>query len=128
MSLYARLAAVIAIALLVAAAWWKVDRMFAAAERRGYDRRSAEDKAAAEAQTARMRELQRAAEMRYTVDAQLREEFLNDAEKEITRAAEPLAACPVPDDLRLRLNAAAGCARGDSPTACGPVDALRHPK
>lgn len=122
MSLYARLAAALMIVLAIVAAWWKVDRMFAAAEARGYDRRAAEDKAAAEAQTTRMRELQRAAELRYVVQAEGRDHFFVTTIREIRDAAAPLAACPLPDAVRVRLNQAAQCARGDSQAACGAAD------
>jgi hypothetical protein len=77
----------------------------------------AELKAQAEAQTARNRELQRAAEIRYTVTSQVREKWFVATVKEIRDASESLAACPVPDDVRRLLNAAAACARGDSPAA-----------
>jgi hypothetical protein len=77
----------------------------------------AELKAAAEAQTARNRELQRAAEIRYTVTSQVREKWFVATVKEIGHAAAPLAACPVPRDLVRLLNSAASCARGDSPAA-----------
>jgi hypothetical protein len=118
-SLYARIAAGILIALAVAGLWWKVDRVLAAREQRGYDRRAQEDKTAADAQASRNRELQRAAEMRYTVAAQTRDRFFVTTVKEISDAAAPLAACPVPEPVRVRLNAANECARGDSPASCG---------
>jgi hypothetical protein len=78
----------------------------------------AELKSQAEAQTARNRELQRAAETRYTVTSQVREKWFVVTVKEIRDASESLAACPVPDDVRRLLNAAASCARGD-PGASG---------
>jgi hypothetical protein len=77
----------------------------------------AELKAAAEAQTASNRELQRAAEIRYTVTSQVREKWFVATVKEIRDASESLAACPVPDDVVRLLNSAASCARGDSPAA-----------
>lgn len=77
-----------------------------------------------EAQTANNRALQRAAELKYTVAAVTREKFFSKVSKEVHDAAAPLAACPVPESVRVRLNAAAACARGDSETACGSHDAL----
>lgn len=124
MSLYARIAALLVIVLAIAGAWWKVDRMFAAAEQRGYDRRAAEDKAAADAQTQRNRDLQRAAEKRYTVATEARDRFITTTIKEVHHAAAPLATCPVPDDVRVRINAAARCALGDSPASCGADDGV----
>lgn len=85
----------------------------------GYAKRQAEDKAAADAQTQRNLELQRAAEKRYTVVQVKQERFFTKAAQEIHDASKPLAACPVPELVRLRLNAAASCASGDSPAACG---------
>lgn len=82
------------------------------------------DKAAAQAQEARNRELQRAAELRYTVQAQVRERFIVTTVKEIHDAAAPLAACPLPEPVRVRLDAAAQCARGDTAAACGPDNAV----
>lgn len=46
MSLYARLAALVLVVLAIGAAWWKFDRMLAAAEARGYERRVGEEQAA----------------------------------------------------------------------------------
>jgi hypothetical protein len=87
----------------------------------------AEDKAAADAQTTRNRELQRAAELRYVVKAQGQDRFFVTTVKEIRDAAAPLASCPVPADVVRLLNDAARCARGDSEAACGPAGTLPGP-
>jgi hypothetical protein len=79
----------------------------------------AELKAAAEAQTARNRELQRAAEIRYTVTSQVREKWFVATVKEIRDASESLAACPVPESVRVLVNDAIACAVTDPPAACG---------
>lgn len=82
----------------------------------------------AEAQTARNRDLQRAAEVRYTVQAEARTRFITRTVKEIHEVAAPLADCRVPDAVRVRLSAAAACASGDTPaTDCPgePVPAAR---
>jgi hypothetical protein len=79
---------------------------------------------AAEAQTARNRDLQRAAELRYTVTAQAREVFITRTTQEVRRASKSLAACPVPVDAVRLLNAAAACARGDPAAACGAGDVV----
>lgn len=89
------------------------------AEARGDARARAELKAQADAQTDRNRELQRAAETRYTVQAGVREEFIGYTIQEIRHVAAPLAACTVPDAVRVRLNAAARCAGGDHAAPCG---------
>ncbi len=81
----------------------------------GYERRAAEDKAAAEAQTARNRDNFRQSELRYTAAAELRDRFIVTTVREIRDAAAPLADCRLPEPVRLRLGAAAECARGDSP-------------
>jgi hypothetical protein len=80
--------------------------------------------AAAEAQTARNRELQRATEIRYTVQAQARERFFVTTVKEIRHAAAPLAACSMPDAARVLLNDARACAIGDPAAACGAGDGV----
>jgi uncharacterized protein HemX len=79
---------------------------------------------AAEAQTARNRDLQRAAELRYTVTAQAREVFITRTTQEVRRVSKSLAACPVPVDAVRLLNAAAACARGDPAAACGAGDVV----
>jgi hypothetical protein len=119
MSLYARLIALAILLIAAAGVWWKFERVIDRAEERGYMRRAAEDKAAAEAQTERNRELQRATEKKYVVQAEAREEFIAVTVREIHEAAAPLADCRVPDAVRLRLDAAARCALGDSAAACG---------
>lgn len=78
----------------------------------------------AEADAQRMRDLQRQSELRYTVAAETRDRFIVTTVKEIRDASAPLAACPVPEPVRVQLNAAAGCARGDSPAACGPGEPM----
>jgi hypothetical protein len=82
---------------------------------------------AGQEQATRNRDLQRAAELRYVVKGQTRDRFFETTEKDIHDAAAPLATCPVPDAVRVRLNAAAACARGDSETSCGPAGTLPGP-
>ena len=89
------------------------------AEARGDARARAELKAQADAQTDRNRELQRAAETRYTVQAGVREEFIGYTIKEIRHVAAPLASCDLPADAIRLFNRAAECARSDSPASCG---------
>ena len=93
----------------------------------GYQKRAAEDKAAADAQTTRNRELQRAAELRYVVKGETQDHFFTTTITEIRHDAAPLAACPVPEPVRVRLNAAAACARGDSASSCGPAEEVPSP-
>ncbi len=72
----------------------------------------------AQAQAQRIRELQRAAETRYTVQAGVREEFIGYTIREGHHAAAPIASCALPADLVRLLNSAATCARSDTATAC----------
>ena len=82
----------------------------------------------AQAQAQRNRDLQRAAELRYTVQAGVREEFIGYTITEVRHAAAPLAACLVPADAIRLFNRAAECARSDSPSPCSldkPVPVAR---
>jgi hypothetical protein len=79
------------------------------------------------AQTARNLELQRAAEKRYVVQQDARDRFIVTTVREISDAASPLAACPVPESVRVRLNAVRACALGNSPASCGADDPLHKP-
>lgn len=80
----------------------------------------AELKALADAQTERNRDLQRAAEKRYTVQAEVRERVITETITEVRYATQSLAACVVPERAVSLLNLAAACARDDSPPACSP--------
>ena len=117
--------ALILAALLAAAAWavhtyneWirEPERATCAAEKAS-DREAT--RKTVEAQRERNIELQRAAEKRYVVQAQVRDRYIIQTVKEIHEAAAPLAACPVPSGVRVRLNSLAACARADSTAACG---------
>ena len=99
-------------------------RRLAAAEKRGADGVRAEYAAAAEEQRTRNLELQRAAEQRYVVQAEVRERFIVETITEIQHAAAPLASCALPADAVRLLNSAGRCASGSDPTACGPGDAV----
>lgn len=92
----------------------------------GRDEVRAEMAAAAAAQAERNRELQRAAELRYTVTTAARDRFITKTIREVHHAAAPLAACPVPEPVRVRLNAAAACVR-DPEAACGVFDGVPGP-
>jgi hypothetical protein len=81
----------------------------------------------ANAAAARNRDLQRQAEKRYVVAREGQDRFFVETIKEIEHASAPLAACPVPEPVRVRLNAAAACARGDSPSACGAPGEVPSP-
>lgn len=118
-TLYIRLAACLALVAALIAAWFDLTSHY---EAKGYERAKQEDKAAAEAQTARNRDLQRQAELRYVVKREAQDRFFVTTVKEVREQAAPLADCRLPDALRVRLNEAARCAFGDSPAACGPAD------
>ncbi len=118
-------AAVVLLALALVA--WDTARI-KRAEARGDQRARAELKAQADEQTERMRQLQRAAETRYTVQAETRERYFVETITEVRHAAAPLASCALPADVVRLLNAAGSCAREDSAAACGagePVPVAR---
>ena len=122
--LYRWLAIAVAVVLgALALVAWDLARI-KRAEARGDARARAELKEQADAQTARNRELQRAAEIRYTVRAEARERFIVQTITEIRHAAAPLAVCPVPADAVRLLNGAARCARGDPAAAGGAGEPL----
>lgn len=121
-TLYVRIAMVAALLLAGAAAWWRLTAHY---EAKGYARAQAEARVVAEAQEERNRDLQRASELRYTVATEARDRFIVTTVREIHDAAAPLVACPVPESVRLRLNAAAACASGDPAAACLPGDSMR---
>lgn len=80
---------------------------------------------AADAQAERNRELQRAAEKRYTVQAEIRDRFIVETVTEIRHDTENLAACVLTPAAGDRLRRAAACARGDSAAACGVGEPVR---
>lgn len=125
MSLYARLATLVIVILAIAAAWWKFDRMLAAADRAGYERAVSEmtAKALKEAQA-------RAAETARRLQAQEENQRAQDALVARMRRDrdDALAAA---DRLREQSAAAARQWAGrlaDSPTAqdlAAAADAIR---
>ena len=124
MSLTARALILTAIVAAVVAGWWRLTAFY---ENRGYERRAQEDAAAMRAQAERNRDLQRSAELRYTVQQGVRDRYIVKTIKEVRDATVPLAACPVPAPAVRLLNDAADCARGDSPSACGAGEPVRKP-
>lgn len=125
MSLYAKLAAGLLIALLVAAAWWKVDRVLEAREQRGYDRAMAEQTAKALAESQ-----EKAAESARRMEAQGENQRTQDALLAQMRRDRD-AAVAVADRLREQSARAAREWAGrlaDSPTAgdlASAADAIR---
>lgn len=122
MSLYVRLALLAAAVLLVLGIGWKVRHDGIEAGRAEVQAKWDKDRALLntemQAQRERNRELQRAAERNYVVRAGVRDRVITETIMEIRYAAAPMAACTVPEPVRLRLNAAAACARGDRSAAC----------
>ena len=122
MSLYARLALLAAAVLLVLGIGWAIRHDGIKAGRAEVQAKWDKDRARLDkemqAQRERNRELQRAAERNYVVQAGVRDRFITETITEVRYAAAPMAACPVPEPVRLRLNAAAACARGDRSAAC----------
>lgn len=128
MSIYARLALVLVIVASIAAAWWKFEHALNAREARGYARAQQEAKEVADAQAQRNRDLQRAAELRYTVQTEARDRFITKTVTEVRYATQPLAACPVPVDAVRLLNDAATCASENRPASCGAGEQMRDAK
>lgn len=122
MSLYARMAILAAAILLVLGIGWAIRHNGIEAGRAEiqakWDADSARLNTEMQAQKDRNRELQRAAERNYVVQAGVRDRFITETITEIRYAAAPMAACPVPADVRVRLNAAAACARAERSAAC----------
>lgn len=85
---------------------------------------NAETERQARAQQDRNRDLQRAAELRYTVQAETRQHVITQTIQEVRYVAAPLDSCPVPAAAVRLLNAAASCAREDRPASCGDGESL----
>lgn len=119
MSLYARLAALALVLLAIGAAWWKLEVALNAREALGYKRAQAEAQAASELQREGNRGRTRQAEQKFAARVEVREKFIVETITEVRHAAQSLAVCPVPEPLRLLVNAAAECAGSDRPAACG---------
>lgn len=118
----ARAVLAVLVAGAVVAGWWRLTAFY---EGRGYTRAQAEARQVADDQAQRMRELQRAAEIRYTVAAEARDRFIVQTVKEVRRETAALDACPVgPAAVRV-LNDAAACAREDRSAACGHGEPVR---
>lgn len=98
---------------VLAGCWLWFQHALSNADARGYQRAKGEDKATADAQAQSNRELARAAEKKYVVQAGVREKFFVTTVKEIHEAAAPLASCALPPDLRSLLDSADACARAD---------------
>lgn len=113
---WAAIAAAVVLGALALVAWdaARIKR----AEARGDARARAEIKVQSDAQTQRIRDLQRAAETRYTVQTEVRDRFITQTITEVRHAAAPVASCALPADLVRLLNAASRCATGD-PAAAG---------
>lgn len=124
MSIPARIALLVALLAAGAFGW---SRLTAHYEGVGYARAQAEATAVAEAQAQRNKDLQRAAELRYTVQAGVREEFIVTTVKELAHETADLASCRLSPGARRLLNDAAECARADRPAACGAGEPLPGP-
>lgn len=124
MSLAARIGFALAIVGAIVAGWWRITVHY---EQRGYDRAQAEYAQQAEARRVRNADLQRAAELRYTVQTGVREEFIVTTVKELAHETADLAACRLSPGAVRVLNRAAECASSDTATACSPDLKVRPP-
>ncbi|MDE2022026.1 MAG: hypothetical protein KGI71_03940 [Patescibacteria group bacterium] len=111
------------VAALMLGAW----RLESHIEGIGYAKAKAECAAASAAQAAQNLDLQRSAELRYTVQAQTRDRVIVKTVKEIVHETDNLAACVLTAPALGLLNRAADCARADTAASCGPGDPLRSP-
>lgn len=117
----------LAVSAVLAFAGWKLYQAGGDAVRVEWHKERAKLEAQVDAQAERNRELQRAAEKRYVVQAEAREKYIVETIVEVRRETEILAVCPVPEPARRLLNDAARCARGDTPAACGADKPVRQP-
>lgn len=125
---YRWLIAAVTAAALLGAAWWGLHRWQESLREEGRAEVRAAVVAEANAQRERNAELQRAAEKRYVVQAEVRERVITQTITEVHHAAAPLASCPVPADVVRMLNRAGRCAGEGGPAACepgGPVPVAR---
>jgi hypothetical protein len=83
-----------------------------------WDEATVASERAAQEQASRMRELQRAAELRYVVKREAQDRYFVTTVREVHDAAAPLASCPLPADLRRLLDAADRCARDPASSGC----------
>mgnify|MGYP001573557562 CR=1 FL=1 len=84
-------------------------------------------KAAAEQIKDKDRDLQRAAELRYTVKAETRDRFITKTLTEVRYVTQHLVSCPLGAPAVRVLNDAAACAREDRPASCGAGEPVRSP-
>jgi hypothetical protein len=125
---YLALAGAILLAGLIAFSHFTAYRAGRQAVQAKWDSANVALERAAQEQAAHNRELGRMAELHQQAVANAQDRFITQATKEVLRASEKLAACPVPDDAVRLLNSAAACARGDSASACGAGDQLPGPR
>jgi hypothetical protein len=85
----------------------------------------AELRAAVQAQRDRNMELQRAAEIKYTVVAEVRDRFITKTITEVRNATTSLAVCTVSPAAVRMLNDASHCTGEDRAAACGAGEPLR---
>jgi hypothetical protein len=115
-------AAVLAAAL--AGTHWYAYRQGAQAVQIKFDAHVNEANRKAVRQADQNRERAAQVEERVVFQTVYRDRFITKTVKEIDRATQSLAACPVPEPARVLLNAAARCAREDRPSACGSDNAV----
>lgn len=132
MSLYARLAALALAVVILAGIGWKIHHMGEVAGRADvqakWNAANVAAERAAQAQADRNRELQRAAELRYTVRTETRDRFIVATVTEIRHDTENLAACVLTPAAVQRLHDAAECAGADRPASCRSGNAVQSPQ
>lgn len=113
------------IAAAVAAVLWGYHLWAESLREDGREEIRAEHAEAARAAETRMRELARAAEVRYVVQAEARDRFITKTLTEVRHAAAPLVSCVLPADAVRLLNDANACASDPTAAACGGPGPVR---
>lgn len=117
----------IAIAAVVAGAFFYVKHLERQADAAGYARSQAEYAAAAELQRESNRGRAHGAEVKEAAQTVYRTRYITRTVKEIERVTSDLATCPVPPAAVQLLNDAAKCASEDRPASCGADDGVPAP-
>lgn len=125
MSLTAKLTALGVVLLALAAGFWK---LWHTADKAGYTRAQAEYQAAAELQRESNRSRTRQAEEKQATRTIYRDRYITRTMKEIDRAAQDLARCPLRPAAISLLNDAAGCADEDRCPTGGAGDGVPAPR
>lgn len=121
-SLQARAIASVLLVVAIVAGWWRLTAHY---ERIGYERRQAEDDAAAQVQREANRGRVVQAEAKQAAQSEVRDRYIVTTVKELVHETDNLRACVLTPAARQRLHDAARCAGQDRPAACGAGDGVQ---